>query len=238
VKALLGGGGAAAVKVAATALAVAATTVAAATEVPRHAHHAQATKPAPVATQHLTRQSRATIAPTASTAAATNGSVAHRAATRPNGPASSSARKLPTPVALPASHPDATISAPAPAQPASAPEAPPAPLPSSPEPALPAAASAAPSAPTPADNGHGNGKADKEERTTQATTEPTTQPTTQPTEATPTETKPVPVIAEPPVQPVLGSGNDKRTDKLEKPATVSDGGKGNDNGKGNGKRDK
>src|SRR5213076_636562 len=57
VKALLGGGGAAAVKVA-TAVAVAATTVATAAEAPRHAHQAQATKPAPVATLHLTRQHR------------------------------------------------------------------------------------------------------------------------------------------------------------------------------------
>src|SRR4029078_10735639 len=61
VKALLGGGGAAAVKVAATALAVAATTVGVATEVPRHADHAQATERAPVATRHLTRQSTPTI---------------------------------------------------------------------------------------------------------------------------------------------------------------------------------
>src|SRR5207249_6512803 len=51
VKALLGGGGAAAVKIAATAVAVAATTVAAATETPRHAHHAPAAKPTPAATR-------------------------------------------------------------------------------------------------------------------------------------------------------------------------------------------
>ena len=233
VKALLGGGGAAAVKVAATALAVAATTVAAATDVPRHAHHlTQATKPNPVATPHLTRQSTPVIASTAlaTTAAATTGSLAHRTPTRPTGPASSGERSLPKPVTLPASHPDATTSAPAPAQPLPAPEAPPAPAPSSPEPTLPSAASAAPSTPAPADNGHANGKGEKD-RTTQATT--------QPTETTPTETTPVPVVAEPSAQqPVLGSGNDKRIDKSEKPATVSDGGKGNDNGKGNGKRDK
>src|SRR6266576_6865721 len=60
VKALLGGGGAAAVKIAATAVAVAATTVAAATEVPRPAHHAPASKPA--ATRQLTPQSNRTIA--------------------------------------------------------------------------------------------------------------------------------------------------------------------------------
>src|SRR6266550_5569386 len=156
VKALLGGGGAAAVKVA-TAVAVAATTVATATEAPRHAHQAQATKPAPAATRHLTRQR------TASIASATTGSLDHRTSTRTGRPASSGKRTLPKPVALPASHPVETTSAPAPAQPSSAPEAPP---------ALPPAASA-PSTPAPADNGHGNGKSDKADRTPQSTTQPT-----------------------------------------------------------------
>ena len=192
VKALLGGGGAAAVKVAATALAVAATTVGA-TEVPRHAHHAQATKPAPVATRHVTRQSTPTIV------AATTGSLAHRTSTRTVRPAGSSERSLPKPVVLPASHPDET-SAPALAQPSSAPEAPPALAP------VVSAPSVSVSAPT--DNGQGNGKPDKADRTTQATTQVT-------------ETTPVPV-ADPPVQDsVQGHGNDK--DK-------SDNGNGNANG--------
>jgi RNA polymerase sigma factor (sigma-70 family) len=205
VKALLGGGGAAAVKVAATALAVAATTVAAATEVPRHAHHAPATKPDPVATRHLTRQSTATIA------APTTSSLAHRTSTRPARPAGSGERTLPKPVALPASHPDET-SAPAPAQPASAPEAPP---------ALPPAVSA-PSTPALADNGHGNGKGDKADRTPQATTQLT-------------ETTLTPAADPPAPESDQGHGNDK--DKSDKPGNGNSSSNGGDDnsGKANGK---
>lgn len=202
VKALLGGGGAAAVKIAATAVAVAATTVAAATEVPRHAHHAPAAKPA--ATRQLTHESNRTIA------AATSGSLAHRTSTQAGHP-NSGERNLPKPVALPASHPDETTSAPAPAQPASAPEAPPAP-------ALPQAASSAPSTSAPTDNGHGNGKSDKEDRTTQATTQPT-------------ETTPTP----PPVEQPSDQGNSNDKLKPENPGNGGGNGNGNDSGKGNGK---
>jgi RNA polymerase sigma factor (sigma-70 family) len=192
VKALLGGGGAAAVKVAATALAVAATTVGA-TEVPRHSHHAQGAKPAPVATRHVTRQGTPTIV------AATTASLAHRTSTRTVRPAGSSERSLPKSVVLPASHPDET-SAPALAQPSSAPEAPPA--------LAPVVSAPSVSVSAPADNGQGNGKPDKADRTTQATTQVT-------------ETTPVPV-ADPPVQESdQGHGNDK--DK-------SDNGNGNGNG--------
>jgi len=208
VKALLGGGGAAAVKIAATALVVAATTVAAATEVPRHAHHASAAKPA-AATRHLTHQSNATIA------AATSGSLAHRASTQPGHP-SSGERNLPKPVALPASHPDETTSAPAPAQPSSAPEAPPAVAPEA----------SAPSTPAPADNGHGNGKADKADRTTQATTQLT-------------ETTPVPVADPPAQESDQGHGNDK--DKSDNGnvnvsnVNANSSSNGDNPGKGNGK---
>jgi RNA polymerase sigma factor (sigma-70 family) len=211
VKALLGGGGAAAVKIAATALAVAATT-AAATEVPKHAH--QAAKPAPVVTQHVTRESTATIP------AATTGSLAHRTSTRPSRPASSVERKLPQPVVLPAAHPDES-SAPAPAQPSSAPEAPP---------ALPPAASA-PSTPAPADNGHGNGKGHEKDRTTQATTQVT-------------ETTPAPAAVPPAQEPDQGNGSDKDKDKSDKPGNGNDNGNnagvnsssnGDNPGKGNGK---
>jgi RNA polymerase sigma factor (sigma-70 family) len=210
VKALLGGGGAAAVKVA-TAVAVAATTVATATEAPRPAHHAQATKPVPVATLHLTRPS----------AAAKTGSLAHRTSTRPARPVSSGERTLPKPVAIPASHPDETTSAPAPAQPSSASEAPP---------ALAPAASTAPSTPAPADNGDGNGKSDKADRTTQATTQLT-------------ETTPAPPAADPPTEHSdQGQGNDnKDKDKVDHPGNGNgnhgngNNGNGNDNAKGNGK---
>jgi RNA polymerase sigma factor (sigma-70 family) len=212
VKALLGGGGAAAVKVA-TAVAVAATTVATATEAPRHAHPAQATKPARVATLHLTRPSTAT---TASSAAAT-GSLAHRTSTRPD---SSAERTLPKPVAIPASHPDETTSAPAPAQPSSAPEEPPALAP----------AASAPSLPAPAENGHGNGKSDKADRTTQLTTQLT-------------ETTPAPPAADPPTEHSdQGQGNDnKDKDKFDNPGNGNgnngngNNGNGNDDPKGNGK---
>ena len=213
VKALLGGGGAAAVKVAATALAVAATTVAAATEVPRHAHPAQATKAAPVATRHLTRQSTPTIV------AAATGSLAHRTTTRAVRPAGSSERSLPKPVVLPASHPDET-SAPASAQPSSVPEAPPA--------LAPVASAPSVSLSAPADNGQGIGKPDKADRTTQATT--------QLTETTPG------AVADPPVpESDQGHGNDK--DKSEKGNGNENGNNaggnnsGNDDnpGKGNGK---
>jgi RNA polymerase sigma factor (sigma-70 family) len=193
VKALLGGGGAAAVKVA-TALAVAATTVATATEAPRQAHQAQATKPAPVATRHVTPQSSAPIA------AATTVSSAHRTSARP---VSTGERSLPKPVALPASHPDETTSAPAPAQPSSAPETPPAVAPDA----------SAPSTPAPVDNGHGNGKSDKADRTTQATTQLI-------------ETMPVAVEDPPAQESNPGQGNDK--DKSDKPDHGN--GNGNDNG--------
>jgi RNA polymerase sigma factor (sigma-70 family) len=201
VKALLGGGGAAAVKIAATAIAVAATAMTAATDMPRHAHRAPAAKPTPAATQHLTRHSTATIE------AATIAPLSHQTSTRPRRPVSSADRNLPQPVALPASHPDETTNALAPAQPASTPEATPAPAPTRPDPALPPAASASSA---PADNGKGN----KDDRTAQATTQPT-------------ETTPAPA-ADPPAQQSdqgQGHGNDKGK---------SDQGNGNGNGNGGG----
>jgi RNA polymerase sigma factor (sigma-70 family) len=216
VKALLGGGGAAAVKVAATAVAVAATTVAAATEVPKRAHQAQAAKPAPVATRHVTRESTATIA------TATAGSLAHRTSTRSVQPARSGERNLPKPVVLPASHPDET-SAPAPAQPSPAPEAPPALAP----------VASAPSTPAPADNGHGNGKSDKADRTTQATTQLT-------------ETTAAPAADPPAQESGQGHGNDKEksgngnssANSAASAADPSSDKPGNDSGKGTGKNDK
>ena len=160
VKALLGGGGAAAVKIAATAVAVAATTVAAATDTPRHAHHAPATKLTPAAT-HVTTHSTATIASPA--VATPTGPLGHVTPTR----------SLPKPVALPASQPEQTAAVSPTTQSASAPEIPPASTPSRPDPAVAPAASAASGSPTPAGNGHGNGKSNEDERTTQATTQTT-----------------------------------------------------------------
>ena len=97
VKALLGGGGAAAVKITATALAVATTAVAAATtEGPKHdAYHLSLGKqPAPT-TIHVTR------AAAPRTAALTSTTLAHYTATRTGKSASSGARSLPKPVSLP-----------------------------------------------------------------------------------------------------------------------------------------
>ncbi len=151
VKALLGGGGAAAVKVAATAIAVAATTVAAATETPSPAHRTVAAKPTPVAT-HVTRRSSA---PSASTVAAP---VSHRAPTqlvRLN----SGERSLPKRVVtVLASKPVEPTSTPAPAQPSPTPLG-----------APPVSAATIKAAPT--DNGHGNSKAKNDERAPQATTQ-------------------------------------------------------------------
>jgi hypothetical protein len=167
-----------------------------ATEVPKRAHHAQAAKPVPVATRHLTRQSTPTIV------AATTGSLAHRTSTRTARPAGSSARSLPKPVVLPASHPDAT----------SAPEAPPAPAPVASVPSV--------SVSAPADNGQGNGKPDKADRTTQATTQVP-------------ETTPV-LVADPPVQDsVQGRGNDNKSDNGNANGNSSSG--GDNPGKGHGK---
>jgi RNA polymerase sigma factor (sigma-70 family) len=237
VKALLGGGGAAAVKVAATAIAVAATAVTAATEMPRHAHQAPAVKPAPVAIRHLPHQRTARIA---STAPATSGSLVRRTARQPGHPASGE-RNLPTSVALTASHPDETTT-PAPAQASSAQEAPPAP-------ALPQAANSVPSAPAPADNGPGSVKGNKDDRTPQATTQPT-------------ETTPAPPADQPGRQSDQGRATDNGQGKSDSNANAranadakananvnanadaraNANGNGNDSGKGdskgNGKSDK
>jgi RNA polymerase sigma factor (sigma-70 family) len=216
VKALLGGGGAAAVKVAATAIAVAATTVAAAPDLPRHADRAPAVKPTPAAT-HLTPRSKATIASPAATS------------TRPPGQVTA-ARTLARPVAVPASHPEDAPDASASAQTSSAPETLPAPASSPSAPALPPAAGSATATPAPADDGHGNGKDNKPDRTPQAT---------QLTEITPT-----PAAADLPAQQSdQGQGNDDK-DKSDKPVNDNgNNGNGNgnstdDNGKGNGKNDK
>ena len=211
VKALLGGGGAAAVKVAATALAVAATTVAAATEVPRPAHHAPATKLGPAATQ-LTLRSTATIASPAATS------------TRPLDHVTST-RSLPKPLALPASHPDAATAASAPAQPSSAPEASSAPAPNVPAPTLPPAASAAPAAAAAADNGQGS----KPDRKPQAT---------QLTETTPAP--PAADPAQPSDQGQGNDNKDKSDKPVNDNSNNGNGDSTNDNGKGkgNGKNEK
>jgi RNA polymerase sigma factor (sigma-70 family) len=206
VKALLGGGGAAAVKIAATAIAVAATTVAAATEVPKHAQHAAVIKPTPAVTRYVT----ATIASPAATSSAP---LAHVTSTT----------SLPKPVALPASRPEQTAVVSTTTQSSSAPETPPAPAPSRPDPTLPPAASAASVPSAPAGNGNGNGKSNKGERTTQATTQTT-------------ETPSVPPVLDPPAQQSdQGQGNDNK-DKSVKPGNGNaDPNSSNANGNGKNK---
>jgi RNA polymerase sigma factor (sigma-70 family) len=205
VKALLGGGGAAAVKVA-TVLAVAATAAATATEAPQHADRAPASKPAPAVTRHVTRYGLAPTAP-----------LAHRTSTQ----SASVERSLPKPVALPASDPEKTANASAPAQTSSALEAPPTPAPTRPDPTLPPAATE----PTvPADDGHGNGNGNKADRTTQATTQLTettpTPPVDSPDQPDPGNDKGKP---DKPDKPDHGNANANADANA------------NDNGKGNGK---
>jgi len=203
IKALLGGGGAAAVKVAATALAVATATVAAATQVtPRHPHHARAANHATI-TRVAHQSTQAAPSAPATSAPATRRSPAR--AVRPG----STERRLPHPVALPASNPDSSTAALAPAE--SAPARSPAPARSE---STPPAATTPPS-PARADNDHGKGKGKKNERSPQATTQPTV------TDPAPPPAPP----AEPPAQQLQDkpAGHDKG-DKQDN---------GNDKSKGN-----
>jgi RNA polymerase sigma factor (sigma-70 family) len=178
VKALLGGGGAAAVKVAATAIAVATTAVAAATEVPGHTHHVRGGTPRPAA--HLVRK-------TSTHTLAASPAFGQRPAARLASHRTSPARKLSKPVAPHSSQPESTAPALAPAPlgtspqaaaPATAPPAPPTQQPTQ----APAPTTTPAAAPAPTDQGKGNGPND--DRVTLATT--------QPTETTPTPSTPAP----------------------------------------------
>ena len=203
VKALLGGGGAAAVKVTATAIAVAATAVTAATEGPRPTHQVHAAKPAPVATRHVTRHTTATttsIAPATAPLGHLNSRLGRTSV--------DAKRNLPKPVALPASAPEETTSAPAPAAPSST-EAPPAAAPSS-QASLPQAQATTPPPPVPAETGHGdeNRKGNKDDRTPQATT-------------LPTETTPAPPADQPAQQSGEGSGNERSDNNADARANAN-----------------
>ncbi len=164
-KALLGGGGAAAVKVAATALAVATATVAATTQItPRHPHHVRPAKHASVAqAASLSQFASTALAPLRQRKAA-SGTTTRWIPAR----TTHSRAAQPTP-----SHPVGTL-APEPQGPTPGPALAekalslPAPA-SAPSEATPAASPATPEAPS--GNGLGSGKSKKAERTTQATTE-------------------------------------------------------------------
>jgi RNA polymerase sigma factor (sigma-70 family) len=156
VKALLGGGGAAAVKVAATAIAVATTAVAAATHTTGHAHHVAAAKMTPA--PQLVRKSGTSKASAATPLLRRSGSwmSAHKLR---------ATRSLPKATAFVSSAPALTESAPeTPAASATTPP-PPASTPS-PTPATQAAAQPAASSATPT-------PAPKEDRAVEATTQPT-----------------------------------------------------------------
>jgi RNA polymerase sigma factor (sigma-70 family) len=204
VKALLGGGGAAAVKVTVTALAVATTAVAAATDAPRHAYHLSLGKQPAPRTIHVTRETAAR------TSALTSTTLAHHATSQARQSLSSGERRLPKPVLLPVSQAHETSQAPIAAAPTPTP---------APEPTLPPAATAAAFAPGQSDNGKGK----QDDRTPQATTQPmetTPAPTSAPTPAPP---------ADPPARPA--QSND--TGKPAKPGHGNaDGKPGHDNGKG------
>ena len=210
VKALLGGGGAAAVKITATALAVATTAVAAATtEGPKQdAYHLSLGKqPAPT-TILVTRAA----APRST--ALTSTTLAHYTAIRTGGFASSGARSLPKPVSLPTSQAAEATHAPAPdTSPAPTPTPTPEPAQTEPTPP-PAAVTIAAPAPAPSDNG----KSKKDERTPLATTQPTE---TTPAPASAPTPDPAPP-ADPPAAPEQATSTDTgkpdKSDKPDKPA--------------------
>jgi RNA polymerase sigma factor (sigma-70 family) len=160
-KALLGGGGAAAVKVAATALAVATATVAATTQItPRHPHHARPAKHASVVRPASLSQFARTALTPLRQSSATSGATTRWIPTRTK--PGSTGRTPSRPAAAPASDPQGTTPTPALAEKTLTP----APA-SAPSEGTPLAAPPTPSA-APIDSGHGNGKSKKAERTTQA----------------------------------------------------------------------
>jgi RNA polymerase sigma factor (sigma-70 family) len=216
IKALLGGGGAAAVKVAATTLAIATATVAATTQIaPRHPHHARAAKhasaPRPAALRLHAFHPRRAAAGTGTTHWNLAGA-AH---------SGSAGRTSPRPVSAPApssENPAATLP-PAEKAPAAADAADP---PARSNATSPAALSAQTSAPSPA--GHGKGTGKKGERQTQATT--------QSIEAPVTDAQPLPApAAEPPAQQPQDTapGQEKKLDP------AGNGNENNGKGKGNGR---
>jgi RNA polymerase sigma factor (sigma-70 family) len=203
VKALLGGGGAAAVKITATALAVATTAVAAATtEGPKQdAYHLSLGKQPTPTTIHVTRAARPR------TAAQTSTTLAQHRSTRTGKSASSGARSLPKPVSLPAPQAAEATHAPAPD---TSPPPTPTPEPAQTEPTPPPAAAIAAPAPAPSDNG----KEKKDERTPLATTQPAE---TTPAPASAPEPDPAPP-ADPPADPEQGPSTDTgKPDKSDKP---------------------
>jgi RNA polymerase sigma factor (sigma-70 family) len=221
IKALLSGGGAAALKVGATVMAV--TTAAVATgsaPAPKQIHNAHAKRAA--VTTHVARHvARPSISVPAATAPAS-----HRAKPAHAG---SGERSLPNPVALPGSKPEQTTGAPAVTPPAPA-ESTPAPLatePPAPAAAQPQPAPISPPAPTPersaagpapGGNDEGESKKDNAGRHPQAVIPPPAEPAPSPPQADPTQ---------PAAQPIpTPFGFEDKSDKHDKSSI----GSGNGNG--------
>jgi RNA polymerase sigma factor (sigma-70 family) len=222
IKALLGGGGAAAVKVAATAIAVGTAAVAATTQItPQHPHHPRAAKHASAmrhaSLSHFERTAFTAFRPGKTDAAGTTS--AHRNPTRATH-SGSAQRTLPRPIAAPpSSAPEAATASLAPAEQAPAP----APAPALSEAAPPTATP--PPAPAPPEKGHRKGKDKKADRTPQVSTQSIETPLTDP------EPLPAPSIETPAPQPQDGApGQEKKNGQPTSP--------GDNNGKGKAKNGK
>jgi RNA polymerase sigma factor (sigma-70 family) len=178
IKALLGGGGAAAVKVAATALAIGTAAVTASTQMtPRHTHHARAAKHAqasrPSSISKFEHTALARFRPSARTASGV-ATTARRSSASP---------RPSRPIASPA--PSGTETTDAAASPPEAEKTPASALATiDAQPQGATATGPAPPVPSSPNAGHGQGKGKKIERTPQATTETT--------EAAPAEPEPLP----------------------------------------------
>jgi RNA polymerase sigma factor (sigma-70 family) len=217
IKALLGGGGAAAVKVAATALAIGTAAVAATTQItPQKTHHARAARHAQA--QRPSSLSRFEYTALSAFRPRTAAASSAPKATRPI-QSGSTRRTLPRPIAAPATDPAATTASPANAEKATTPA--PATIQAQPESAP--AAPSAPPAPAPTETSHGKGKGKKIERTPQATTETIEAP------APESEPLPAPSTDAPAPAPQDGApGQEKKNGQTGAPGGGNGKGKGND----------
>jgi RNA polymerase sigma factor (sigma-70 family) len=218
-KALLGGGGTAAVKVAATAVAVATAAMAGAGE-PSSTHTRRAPAAKPRIASYAAKPSRSSAVGRTRSLAVSR--VERTSATKPR--AKAGVRKLPHPVAWAPSRPDTTASAPTPpvqSAPASV-----TPNAGEPDVAVSAAPAPAVAAPEPAANGNGNGSDGTAERRPQSTQASTAEPmpTPDPAPAEPAAAPTPPGLENKPEKPDKPDKPDK-SDKPDKP----DNGHGNDN---------
>jgi RNA polymerase sigma factor (sigma-70 family) len=217
IKALLGGGGAAAVKVAATALAIGTAAVAATTQItPQQTHHARAARHAqaqrPFSLSRLEHTALGEFRPRTATASSTPEAAhpTHSDSTR---------RTLPRPIAAPATEVAATTASPAQAEKAVSP----APVTIQAQPESATSTASTPLAPAPAETHQGKRKVKKVDRTPQATTETIEAPTpeSEPLPAASTDTPaPAPQDSAP--------GQEKKNGQPGAPGGGNDKGKGHD----------